>query len=261
MTTAQNASSVEIRNLNKYYGKFHALKNIDLFIPPGKVTCLIGPSGSGKSTLLRCINFLEEYHDGSIKVDGQVIGFETPGGKPMAASRLREMRRSIGMVFQHFNLWPHMTALQNVAEALVQVKKLPKAQAEAKAKDALTKVGLADKTSSFPNRLSGGQQQRVAIARAVAMEPNLMLFDEPTSALDPELVGEVLNVIKSLASEGMTMVIVTHEMGFAAHVADQVAFLEAGELVNCAAPDQIFKTPSDERIKAFLETYHARNTI
>ena len=244
--TSENASSVEITALGKHYNDFHALKNINLSIPAGKVTCLIGPSGSGKSTLLRCINFLEEYQEGAVEIDGQVIGLEAVGGRKMSARRLREMRRSIGMVFQQFNLWPHMTAQQNVAEALVQVQGLSKSDA-------------ADKTASFPNRLSGGQQQRVAIARAVAMEPKLMLFDEPTSALDPELVGEVLTVIKDLASEGMTMVIVTHEMGFAAHVADQVAFLEAGELVSCAPPAEIFKTPSDTRIKAFLETYHARN--
>lgn len=257
--TSENASSVEITALGKYYNNFHALKNINLSIPAGKVTCLIGPSGSGKSTLLRCINFLEEYQEGAVEIDGQVIGLEAVGGRKMSARSLREMRRSIGMVFQQFNLWPHMTAQQNVAEALVQVQGLSKAEAARKAVAALEKVGLGDKTESFPNRLSGGQQQRVAIARAVAMEPKLMLFDEPTSALDPELVGEVLTVIKDLASEGMTMVIVTHEMGFAAHVADQVAFLEAGELVSCAPPAEIFRNPSDARIKAFLETYHARN--
>ncbi|MEP1765113.1 MAG: amino acid ABC transporter ATP-binding protein [Sulfitobacter sp.] len=259
--TASTASSVEIKNLNKHYGDFHALKNINLSIPKGKVTCLIGPSGSGKSTLLRCINFLEEYQDGAVEIDGQIIGYEAEGSKPMSKTRLREMRRSIGMVFQQFNLWPHMTALQNVAEALVQVQKLSKSDAEAKAHEALIKVGLADRVGSYPNRLSGGQQQRVAIARAVAMEPKLMLFDEPTSALDPELVGEVLTVIKTLAEEGMTLAIVTHEMGFAAHVADQVAFLEAGELVHCAPPAEIFKTPKDARIKRFLKTYHDRNSI
>lgn len=255
------ASAVEIRDVNKHYGQFHALKNINLSLPAGKVTCLIGPSGSGKSTLLRCINFLESFESGMIEIDGKYIGFEGEMRKPMSGKRLREMRKSIGMVFQQFNLWPHMTALQNVAEALIRVKGLFKAEAESIAREALGKVGLADKEGSFPNRLSGGQQQRVAIARAVAMGPSLMLFDEPTSALDPELVGEVLNVIKTLASEGMTMVIVTHEMGFAAHVADQVAFLEAGELVQCAPPSDIFKNPSDPRIKSFLETYHARNDI
>lgn len=255
------AATVEIRAVNKHYGDFHALKDISLSIPAGKVTCLIGPSGSGKSSLLRCINFLESYQDGAIEIDGKTIGYEGEARKPMSGARLRDMRKSIGMVFQQFNLWPHMTALQNVAEALVQVKGTSRSDAEAKARDLLGKVGLSDKAGSYPNRMSGGQQQRVAIARALAMEPRLMLFDEPTSALDPELVGEVLNVIKDLAREGMTMVIVTHEMGFAAHVADQVAFLEAGELVHCASPAEIFKNPSDPRIKAFLETYHARNTI
>ena len=254
------ASSVEISKVNKYYGPFHALKDVDLSIPPGKVTCLIGPSGSGKSTLLRCINFLEEYNSGEIRIDGQLIGYETPGRR-MSGRRLREMRRSIGMVFQQFNLWPHMTAQQNVAEGLIRVRGMPKSEAEARAADALTKVGLADKMGNHPSRLSGGQQQRVAIARAIAMEPKLMLFDEPTSALDPELVGEVLNVMKALAAEGMTMVVVTHEMGFAAHVADQVAFMEKGELVGVDSPAGILHTPTDERIRNFLRTYHERNSI
>jgi polar amino acid transport system ATP-binding protein len=255
------ASSVEIRKVNKYYGGFHALKNVDLSILPGKVTCLIGPSGSGKSTLLRCINFLEEYDSGEIRVDGQLIGYDSPGGRKMPGRKLREMRRSIGMVFQQFNLWPHMTALQNVAEGLIRVRGLPKSEAEARAAAALEKVGLGDKMGNHPLRLSGGQQQRVAIARAIAMEPRLMLFDEPTSALDPELVGEVLNVMKTLASEGMTMVVVTHEMGFAAHVADQVAFMEKGELVGMDAPNRILHQPGDPRIQAFLRTYHERNSF
>ena len=252
------ASSVEIVGVNKFYGPFQALKGVSLSVPPGKVTCLIGPSGSGKSTLLRCINFLEEYDSGEIRIDGQLIGYEAPGRK-MPARNLREMRRTIGMVFQQFNLWPHMTALQNVAEGLIRVRRLPRREAEARAADALAKVGLADKMANHPGRLSGGQQQRVAIARAVAMEPRLMLFDEPTSALDPELVGEVLNVMKALASEGMTMVVVTHEMGFAAHVADQVAFMEKGELVGVDIPDRILRTPEDPRIQGFLRTYHERN--
>ncbi len=254
------ASSVEIRAVNKHYGPFHALKNINLSIPPGKVTCLIGPSGSGKSTLLRCINFLEEYDDGQVLIDGKQIGYDAPG-KKMAAKKLREMRRAIGMVFQQFNLWPHMTAQENVAEGLVQVRGLSKPEAMARAADALAKVGLSDRMGNYPSRLSGGQQQRVAIARAVAMEPKLMLFDEPTSALDPELVGEVLNVMKALAADGMTMVVVTHEMGFAAHVADQVAFLEKGELVAVDTPSAIFHAPKDERISSFLRTYHERNSF
>ena len=254
------ASAVEIRKVNKFYGPFHALKDVDLSIPPGKVTCLIGPSGSGKSTLLRCINFLEAYDSGEIRIDGDLIGYDAPG-KKMSGRRLREMRRGIGMVFQQFNLWPHMTARENVAEGLIRVRGMSRSEAEARASDALTKVGLADKMGNHPSRLSGGQQQRVAIARAIAMEPRLMLFDEPTSALDPELVGEVLNVMKTLASEGMTMVVVTHEMGFAAHVADQVAFMEKGELVGVDSPDRILHQPQDARIQSFLRTYHERNSI
>lgn len=254
------ASSVEIRKVNKFYGPFQALKDIDLSIPPGKVTCLIGPSGSGKSTLLRCINFLEAYDSGEIRIDGQMIGYDAPG-KVMSGRKLREMRRSIGMVFQQFNLWPHMTAQQNVAEGLIRVRGLPAAEAAKRAAEALDKVGMADKMGNHPARLSGGQQQRVAIARAIAMQPRLMLFDEPTSALDPELVGEVLGVMKTLASEGMTMVVVTHEMGFAAHVADQVAFLESGELVAVDTPSAILHDPRDARIQAFLRTYHERNAF
>jgi polar amino acid transport system ATP-binding protein len=254
------ASSVEIRKVDKFYGPFQALKSVDLSIPPGKVTCLIGPSGSGKSTLLRCINFLEEYDAGEIRIDGRMIGYDAPG-KKMPGRKLREMRRSIGMVFQQFNLWPHKTALENVAEGLMRVRGMAKAVAHARAAEALTKVGLADKMSNHPLRLSGGQQQRVAIARAIAMEPKLMLFDEPTSALDPELVGEVLNVMKTLAAEGMTMVVVTHEMGFAAHVADQVAFMEKGELVGVDTPARILHQPEDPRIQAFLRTYHERNSF
>ncbi len=257
----QAASAVDIRKVNKFYGPFQALKDISLSIPPGKVTCLIGPSGSGKSTLLRCINFLEEYDSGEILVDGKLMGYVSPGGRRLPGKRLREMRRSIGMVFQQFNLWPHMTALQNVAEGLIRVRGLSKGEAGAIAAEALRKVGLSDKVASYPSRLSGGQQQRVAIARAIAMEPRLMLFDEPTSALDPELVGEVLNVMKALANEGMTMVVVTHEMGFAAHVADQVAFMEKGELIATDAPAKLLHQPEDPRIQAFLRTYHERNSF
>ncbi len=254
------ASAVEIRKVNKFYGPFHALKDVDLSIPPGKVTCLIGPSGSGKSTLLRCLNFLEAFDSGEIRIDGDLIGYDAPGRK-MSGRRLREMRRGIGMVFQQFNLWPHMTARENVAEGLIRVRGMSRSEAESRASEALEKVGLGDKMGNHPSRLSGGQQQRVAIARAIAMEPRLMLFDEPTSALDPELVGEVLNVMKTLASEGMTMVVVTHEMGFAAHVADQVAFMEKGELVGVDSPDRILHQPQDARIQSFLRTYHERNSI
>lgn len=255
------ASSAEIISVTKFYGDYQALKQVNMSVAPGKVTCLIGPSGSGKSTLLRCINFLEEYDSGEVRIDGQLIGYETPGGRKMAARRLREMRRSIGMVFQQFNLWPHMTALQNVAEGLQRVRGMSKSEAASRAAEALKKVGLADKMANHPSRLSGGQQQRVAIARAIAMEPKLMLFDEPTSALDPELVGEVLNVMKTLASEGMTMVVVTHEMGFAAHVADFVGFMEKGEMVAVDKPDRILHQPEDPRIQSFLRTYHERNSF
>ena len=246
------ASSVEIRQVDKFYNAFQALRSVDLSIPPGKVTCLIGPSGSGKSTLLRCINFLEEYDAGEIRIDGQLIGYKTPGGAKMNGRDLRTMRRSIGMVFQQFNLWPHMTALENVAEGLRRVRGLSRADAEARATEALAKVGLGDKMANHPSRLSGGQQQRVAIARAIAMEPKLMLFDEPTSALDPELVGEVLTVMKTLASEGMTMVVVTHEMGFARAAANRVVFIDQGEIVEVGTPEHFFTNPQHERTKLFL---------
>ena len=247
------ASSVEIRKVNKFYGPFQALRNVSLHVPPGKVTCLIGPSGSGKSTLLRCINFLEEYDSGEIRLDDQLIGYETPGGRRMRPRRLRELRRDIGMVFQQFNLWPHMTALQNVAEGLERVRGMARAEAEAQARAALDKVGLGDKTQNHPGRLSGGQQQRVAIARAIAMQPRVMLFDEPTSALDPELVGEVLSVMKDLAAEGWTMVVVTHEIRFAQSVADQVLFMDAGVVLERGTPGQVLTEPREARTRTFLK--------
>jgi len=261
MAALTTPAAATMRNVNKYYGTFHALRDVSLDIPPGKVTCLIGPSGSGKSTLLRCINFLEEYDSGEVRIDDQLIGYETPGGRRMSARRLREMRRDIGMVFQQFNLWPHMTALQNVAEGLERVRGYSHFEAEARAREALDKVGLSDKAANHPSHLSGGQQQRVAIARAIAMQPRIMLFDEPTSALDPELVGEVLAVMKQLASEGMTMVVVTHEMGFAAHVADRVVFMERGELVAQGAPKDVFQSTTDPRLTSFLQGYRERNSL
>ena len=254
-------SSAEVLKISKNFGDFKALDEVSLHVPPGKVTCLIGPSGSGKSTLLRCMNFLEQYDSGEVRIDGELIGYDSPGGPRMAPSKLREMRRKIGMVFQQFNLWPHMTALQNVSEALEQVRRLSPREARDKAMEALVKVGLGDKAANYPSRLSGGQQQRVAIARAIAMQPQLMLFDEPTSALDPELIGEVLQVMKTLAAEGMTMVVVTHEMGFASHVADQVAFMVAGRMVASGTPAEIFRNPSDPRLELFLQSYHERNDI
>ena len=254
-------SSADLLKVSKSFGTFRALHEVSLHVPPGKVTCLIGPSGSGKSTLLRCINFLEQYDSGEVRIDGELIGYDSPGGSRMSSAKLREMRRKIGMVFQQFNLWPHMTALQNVAEPLIQVRGLSSREAKEKAMEALTKVGLSDKAENYPSRLSGGQQQRVAIARAIAVQPRLMLFDEPTSALDPELIGEVLQVMKTLAAEGMTMVVVTHEMGFASHVADQVAFMVSGKMVATGSPSEIFRTPSDPRLEAFLHSYHERNDI
>jgi polar amino acid transport system ATP-binding protein len=215
--------------------------------------------------LLRCLNFLENYDEGEVRMEGVLIGWQDTAArprKPVSAATLRAQRRHIGMVFQQFNLWPHFTALQNVAEALLRVRKLPRNEAYARAELALDKVNLKGKAGNYPSGLSGGQQQRVAIARAIAMEPHVMLFDEPTSALDPELVGEVLNVMKQMAAEGMTMVVVTHEMGFAAHAADRVAFIDAGRLVACVPPRQIFGTdPPDPRIRSFLQTYRERNVV
>jgi polar amino acid transport system ATP-binding protein len=267
MTSEQKSSDpiITVRNVDKFFGTFQALDDISLDINRHEVLCLIGPSGSGKSTLLRCLNFLEAYDKGEIRLDGELIGWaddaRTPR-RPLPSARLREQRRHIGMVFQQFNLWPHFTALQNVAEALIQVKNLPKPEAIAKAEAALARVNLSDKAGNYPSGLSGGQQQRVAIARAIAMEPALMLFDEPTSALDPELVGEVLNVMRAMAKEGMTMVVVTHEMGFAAHVADRVAFLDHGRLVTCVPPAEIFaREPDDARVRSFLQTYRERNVV
>ena len=254
-----------VRGLSKRFGDFEALGHIDLDVNQNEVLCLIGPSGSGKSTLLRCLNFLEAYDEGEVRLEGELIGWREGGASPrraLASGALRKQRQGIGMVFQQFNLWPHMTALGNVTEALMQVKGLSRAKAEDKAQAALAKVGLAEKSGNYPANLSGGQQQRVAIARAVAMEPRLMLFDEPTSALDPELVGEVLNAMKEMAAEGMTMVVVTHEMGFAAHVADRVAFLDGGRLVTVAPPSAIFgQEPDDDRIRRFLQTYRERNVV
>jgi polar amino acid transport system ATP-binding protein len=254
-------SLVTISNVRKCFGDLEVLKDINLVVGRSEVVCLIGPSGSGKSTLLRCINFLECYDSGDIVVDGKLIGYEDQGGKRrlMGAGPLRALRKGIGMVFQQFNLWPHMTALENVAEPLLRVQGMNATDAMAKAASLLARVGLAHKGSSYPSALSGGQQQRVAIARALSMDPALMLFDEPTSALDPELVGEVLQVMRDLAAEGMTMVVVTHEMGFAAKAADKVAFLDGGRIVQFGPPQQVLKESTEPRVQQFLKTYHARN--
>jgi polar amino acid transport system ATP-binding protein len=255
---------IALRGVSKSFGATAVLRNIDMTVAKSEVVCLIGPSGSGKSTLLRCVNFLESYDSGEIRIAGRLIGYEEGQAgtrRPMRPRALREMRCEIGMVFQHFNLWPHMSALENVTEPLRRVRGLSAAASADRATQVLNRVGLADKASSYPGRLSGGQQQRVAIARALAMQPRLMLFDEPTSALDPELVGEVLEVMRSLASEGMTMLIVTHEMGFAAKVADRVAFLDGGRIVEFGPPRQVFHESSEPRVRRFLQTYHDRNSF
>jgi polar amino acid transport system ATP-binding protein len=240
--------------VSKSFGTNQVLKSISLTVNRGEVMCLVGPSGSGKSTFLRCINHLEVLSAGRLSVDGELIGYREANGKlhelhPREAAR---QRRGIGMVFQLFNLFPHMTALENVAEAPCRVKGLPKAQVEQQARDLLARVGLADRADYYPAHLSGGQQQRVAIARALAMEPKLMLFDEPTSALDPELVGEVLEVMKGLAKSGMTMIVVTHEMGFAREVADSLVFMDGGVVVESGDPREVLSSPQHERTQAFL---------
>ena len=255
---------IEIRGVTKRFGANEVLRGVDLTIGRSEVVCLIGPSGSGKSTLLRCVNFLESYDSGEVLIEGRLIGYEDVASgarRPMGARRLREMRREIGMVFQHFNLWPHMSALGNVAEPLLRVRGLAPREANERAMAMLTRGGRAAKADANPARLSGGQQQRVAIARALAMQPRLMLFDEPTSALDPELVGEVLEVMKSLAAEGMTMLIVTHEMGFAAHVASRIAFIDAGRIVEQGLPRTVFHESTEPRVRQFLQTYHDRNSF
>jgi ABC-type polar amino acid transport system ATPase subunit len=242
---------IRIENLHKWFGLLHVLRGISFTVKPREVLVLIGRSGSGKSTLLRCINFLEEPSSGTISIAGQSV-MMSPGVQ-VDRQKVISMRLSTGMVFQEFNLFPHMTALENVIEGLLTVKKWPKDKAIPVGMKHLEKVGLLDKRDVYPIRLSGGQKQRVAIARALAMEPKVMLFDEPTSALDPELIGEVLDVMKQLALEGTTMIIVTHEMGFACDVADRIIFIDRGEIVEEGIPDILFNNPQDERTRAFLE--------
>ena len=238
----------------KSFGSLQVLKGITLEVGRGEVLCLIGPSGSGKSTFLRCVNHLEVVNAGRLYVDGDLIGYRERGDKlyEMSPKDAAKQRRDIGMVFQHFNLFPHRTALDNIIEAPVHVKGVKKAQAVERAKDLLHQVGLSDKADAYPAQLSGGQQQRVAIARALAMDPKLMLFDEPTSALDPELVGEVLAVMKRLAGEGMTMIVVTHEMGFAREVADELVFMDGGVIVESGPPREVLSNPQHDRTKTFL---------
>jgi len=238
------APLIKISNLRKTYGNFVALHGIDLEITQGEVLCVVGPSGSGKSTLIRCINHLEPFEDGSeITVDGIPV---RPGPD------LDQVRAEVGMVFQSFNLFPHMTVLRNVMLAPIRVRKMSEADAEKRARDLLERVGISVQADKYPAQLSGGQQQRVAIARALAMEPRVLLFDEPTSALDPEMVGEVLDVMKKLAGTGVTMVVVTHEMGFARQVADRVLFMDGGAIIEAGTPSEIFDTPKEERTRDFL---------
>ena len=238
------ASRITVKNLKKNFGRLEVLKDINLEIEEGEVVCLIGPSGSGKSTFLRCLNRLEDITDGLVMVDGHLMS-----DKKIDLNKIRE---NIGMVFQHFNLFPHLTVLENITIAPVELKKMTKAQAREKAMELLNKVGLAEKAEVYPAQLSGGQKQRVAIARALAMGPDIMLFDEPTSALDPEMVGEVLEVMKQLAADGMTMVVVTHEMGFAREVADRVVFMDGGYIVEEGTPEEVFGHPKEERTISFL---------
>jgi polar amino acid transport system ATP-binding protein len=245
---------VRAEKVHKSYGRLEVLRGVDLEVYPKEVMCMIGPSGSGKSTFLRCINHLEKIDGGRLSVDGELVGYRERGDKlyELPDREVCRKRSEIGMVFQRFNLFPHMTALENVIEAPVHVKKESRGAAVEKARKVLERVGLADKIDTYPNQLSGGQQQRVAIARALAMEPKLMLFDEPTSALDPELVGEVLDVMRGLAQDGMTMIVVTHEMGFAREVGDSLVFMDSGVIVEKGAPRDVLASPQHERTRSFL---------
>ena len=254
-TLESQSPLVVARNVHKSYGDNEVLKGIDLEVKPSEVVVILGPSGSGKSTFLRCINHLEDIDRGAIMIGGEQIGYELRGDKlhKLPEKAIARQRRDIGMVFQQFNLYPHMTVLQNIVEAPIGVHKESRQDAEKYACELLQKVGLSDKADAYPRHLSGGQQQRVAIARALAVKPKLMLFDEPTSALDPELVGDVLAVMRDLASTGMTMLVVTHEMGFAKDVADRVAFFDAGVIVEVGPAEQIITDPQHERTRAFLK--------
>jgi polar amino acid transport system ATP-binding protein len=238
----------------KNFGALKVLKGVTLMVERGQVLCIVGPSGSGKSTFLRCINHLESVNAGRLYVDGELVGYREKGDKlhELPAREAAKQRRDVGMVFQHFNLFPHRTALGNIVEAPIHVNKTKKGVALARARELLARVGMSEKADAYPAQLSGGQQQRVAIARALAMDPKLMLFDEPTSALDPELVGEVLNVMRDLAHAGMTMLVVTHEMGFAREVADQLVFMDGGVIVESGKPRDVLSNPQHERTKAFL---------
>ena len=247
---------VEARGVRKWFGSNEVLKSITLSVSRGEVLCLLGPSGSGKTTFLRCINHLESIDGGRILVNGELMGYRQRGDKvyELKPREIAEQRRSIGMVFQRFNLFPHMTALENITEAPIGIAKMPKNTARERGMALLDRVGLADKANQYPAQLSGGQQQRVAIARALALDPTLMLFDEPTSALDPELVGDVLDVMRGLAQSGMTMIVVTHEIGFSREAADRVVFMDGGVVVEEGPPSQLLDNPQHERTRAFLQS-------
>jgi polar amino acid transport system ATP-binding protein len=247
-------SMVKAEGVHKRFGRLEVLKGVSLEVAPGEVMCILGPSGSGKTTFIRCINHLEKIDAGRLWVDGELVGYRQSGDKlhELRESEVARKRAEIGMVFQRFNLFGHMTALENVVEAPIRVKRISKERAVASAKALLERVGLGEKYESYPSQLSGGQQQRVAIARALAMNPKLMLFDEPTSALDPELVGEVLDVMRSLANDGMTMIVVTHEMGFAREAADRVVMMDEGVIIEEGTPEHFFQAPEHERTKQFL---------
>ena len=248
------APMVKAEAVRKSFGRLEVLRGIDLEVYPKEVMCMIGPSGSGKSTFLRCINHLEKIDAGRLSVDGELVGYQERGNRlhELPDREVCKKRSEIGMVFQRFNLFPHMTALQNVVEAPIQVKRENRTAAVERARKLLERVGLAEKVDAYPNQLSGGQQQRVAIARALAMQPKLMLFDEPTSALDPELVGDVLDVMRGLANDGMTMVVVTHEMGFAREVGDTLVFMDSGVIVEAGTPREMIANPQHERTRSFL---------
>jgi polar amino acid transport system ATP-binding protein len=245
---------VKAEAVHKCFGRLEVLRGIDLEVSPKEVMCIVGPSGSGKSTFLRCINHLEKIDAGWLSVDGELVGYRQKGDKlyELPDREVCRKRSEIGMVFQSFNLFPHLTALENVTEAPMRVKKESRASAVSRARALLDRVGLSEKENAYPRQLSGGQQQRLAIARALAMQPKLMLFDEPTSALDPELVGEVLDAIRLLAEEGMTMIVVTHEMGFAREVGDSLVFMDGGVIVECGKPRDVLSNPQNERTRAFL---------
>ena len=252
--TERKTPMLRSEGVHKRFGALEVLKGISLEVQPGEVMCLLGPSGSGKSTFLRCINHLEKIDAGRLWVDGELVGYRQEGDRlhELRESEVARKRTEIGMVFQRFNLFPHMTAIENVIEAPVQVKNVPRRQAVEDAKELLAGVGLGDKADSYPAQLSGGQQQRVAIARALAMQPKLMLFDEPTSALDPELVGDVLDAMRDLARRGMTMVVVTHEIGFAREVGDTLVFMDEGVVVESGDPREVLSNPRHDRTQAFL---------